>query len=186
MLPLHWATWQPVGIRSKTPSERCESCTMFLPAVATIRRGSYCPVLNRFLAKSRIPSDCNQLLSLIRTSVFSLLHLWCLQAQGIQPLVALLKGHPDRLTAELAAVALRNMSLQNKLNKEAIVAADGLVPLIALLSTGQELLVQPVQCEVCPLLRRPASLLPHHRSLDSLCIQITCSLVPVQCNLVGK
>lgn len=63
-------------------------------------------------------------------------------------LVALLKGNAGEPAAELAAVALRNLCLQNRLNKDAIVAADGLLPLIQLLSSGRQLLAQTLQCEV--------------------------------------
>lgn len=71
-----------------------------------------------------------------------------MQAGGIQPLVGLLREGADEISAELAAVALRNMALQNNENKEAIMAAGGLQPLLELLSGGQERLVQPLQCEV--------------------------------------
>ena len=71
------------------------------------------------------------------------------QAGGVEPLVCLLRDNPEEISAELAAVALRNMALQNNLNRQAILAAGGLQPLLQLLSTGQERLVVPLQCEVC-------------------------------------
>ena len=72
-----------------------------------------------------------------------------MQAGGVEPLVCLLRDNPEEISAELAAVALRNMALQNNLNRQAILAAGGLQPLLQLLSTGQERLVVPLQCEVC-------------------------------------
>lgn len=48
----------------------------------------------------------------------------------------------------LAAVALRNLALQNERNKEAIKACGGLEPLLKLLSAGQQFLGQILQCEV--------------------------------------
>ena len=71
------------------------------------------------------------------------------QAGAIQPLVRLLREGPDEISADLAAVALRDMALQNPANKEAIIAAGGLQPLLELLSGGQERLVQLLQCEAC-------------------------------------
>lgn len=61
--------------------------------------------------------------------------------------MSLLREGPNEISAELAAVALRNMALQNTANKEAIMAAGGLQPLLELLSGGQERLVRPLQCE---------------------------------------
>lgn len=66
----------------------------------------------------------------------------------MEPLVQLLKDNPEEISAELAAVALRNMALQNSLNRQAILAADGLQPLLQLLSGGQDRLVVPLRCEV--------------------------------------
>lgn len=60
----------------------------------------------------------------------------------------LLKESPGEISAELAAVALRNMALQNSLNRQAILAAGGLQPLLALLSSGQEKMVTTFHCEV--------------------------------------
>ena len=71
-----------------------------------------------------------------------------LQSGGIKPLVDLLRGDPGSITAELAAVALRNMALQNEMNKAAIISAGGLEPLLRLLSAGLQHLVHPLQCEV--------------------------------------
>jgi Armadillo/beta-catenin-like repeat len=70
------------------------------------------------------------------------------QAGGIAPLVSLLHEGSDEITAELAAVALRNLALQNAANRRAIEDTGGLMPLLALLSRGQEHLVHPLACEV--------------------------------------
>ena len=61
--------------------------------------------------------------------------------------------------AELAAVVLRNLALGSVANRQAIVAAGGLEPLLRLLSSGQERLGRAMACEVgihegclhCPL-----------------------------------
>lgn len=68
-------------------------------------------------------------------------------AGAIPPLVRLLHDSDD-ITAELAAVALRNLSMQNALNRDAIIAADGLVPLLQLLSVGIADLQPPLRCQV--------------------------------------
>lgn len=81
------------------------------------------------------------------------------QANGIAPLVHLLVASPQEISAELAAVALRNLALQNDLNRQAILLAGGLPPLLQLLSSGQERLVAPLNCEVC-------CSLPHHRAIS--------------------
>ena len=75
-------------------------------------------------------------------------HSVSVQAGAIHPLVELLRDHPDEIAAELAAVALRNLALQNPINRQAILTAGGLQPLLHLLSMGQEKLVYPMQCEV--------------------------------------
>lgn len=72
-----------------------------------------------------------------------------MQSGGIQPLVKLLRDDPDEISAELAAVVLRNLALQNAVNRAAIKDAGGLQPLLRLLSMGQEKLVYPLSCEVC-------------------------------------
>ena len=71
-----------------------------------------------------------------------------MQAGGIQPLVRLLRDDPDEISAELAAVVLRNLALQNAVNRAAIKDAGGLQPLLRLLSMGQDKLVYPLSCEV--------------------------------------
>lgn len=70
-----------------------------------------------------------------------------LQSGGIPPLVRLLRDDPDEIAAELAAVVLRNLALQNPANRAAIKDAGGLQPLLRLLSMGQDKLVYPVGCE---------------------------------------
>lgn len=70
------------------------------------------------------------------------------QNGGIQPLVRLLRDDPDEISAELSAVVLRNLALQNAVNRAAIKDAGGLQPLLRLLSMGQEKLVYPLTCEV--------------------------------------
>jgi len=75
--------------------------------------------------------------------------LCCSQSGGIKPLVTLLRDDPDEISAELAAVVLRNLALQNAVNRAAIKDAGGLQPLLRLLSMGQEKLVYPLTCEVC-------------------------------------
>lgn len=72
----------------------------------------------------------------------------CMQAGGIQPLVCLLRDDPDEISAELSAVVLRNLALQNAINRAAIKDAGGLQPLLRLLSMGQDKLVYPLSCEV--------------------------------------
>jgi len=42
------------------------------------------------------------------------------EAGGIPPLVALLNADPNEIAAELAAVVLRNLSLQNPVNRHEI------------------------------------------------------------------
>ena len=71
-----------------------------------------------------------------------------MQSGGIQPLVRLLRDDPDEISAELSAVVLRNLALQNAENRAAIKDAGGLQPLLRLLSMGQEKLVYPLTCEV--------------------------------------
>lgn len=71
-----------------------------------------------------------------------------MQNGGIQPLVRLLRDDPDEISAELSAVVLRNLALQNAVNRAAIKDAGGLQPLLRLLSMGQEKLVYPLTCEV--------------------------------------
>ena len=71
-----------------------------------------------------------------------------MQAGGIQPLVCLLRDDPDEISAELSAVVLRNLALQNAVNRAAIKDAGGLQPLLRLLSMGQDKLVYPLSCEV--------------------------------------
>ena len=71
-----------------------------------------------------------------------------MQSGGIQPLVRLLRDDPDEISAELSAVVLRNLALQNAVNRAAIKDAGGLQPLLRLLSMGQEKLVYPLTCEV--------------------------------------
>jgi len=73
---------------------------------------------------------------------------FCSQSGGIKPLVRLLRDDPDEISAELAAVVLRNLALQNAVNRAAIKDAGGLQPLLRLLSMGQEKLVYPLTCEV--------------------------------------
>lgn len=63
-------------------------------------------------------------------------------------MVDLVKKDPDSAAAELAAVALRNMALQNEQNRLSIVSAGGLQPWLQLLWRGLPQLVQPLQCEV--------------------------------------
>lgn len=75
-------------------------------------------------------------------------NLCALQNGGIQPLVRLLRDDPDEISAELSAVVLRNLALQNAVNRAAIKDAGGLQPLLRLLSMGQEKLVYPLTCEV--------------------------------------
>jgi hypothetical protein len=70
------------------------------------------------------------------------------QAGGIPPLVALLGDQADEVAAELAAVVLRNMALGSAANRQAIIAANGLAPLLRMLSAGQERLAAPMPCEV--------------------------------------
>ena len=72
--------------------------------------------------------------------------MW-MQAMGIPALVQVLKEGQNETAAELAAVALRNLARQNQTNKDAILAAGGFVPLLNLLSSGREVLLQPLQCE---------------------------------------
>ena len=72
----------------------------------------------------------------------------CVQNGGIPPLVRLLRDDPDEISAELSAVVLRNLALQNAINRAAIKDAGGLQPLLRLLSMGQEKLVYPLTCEV--------------------------------------
>ena len=73
----------------------------------------------------------------------------CKQAGAIAPLVALLRdAATGEVAAELAAVVLRNLALGNAGNRDAIVDAGGLAPLLGLLSAGQEWLTQPMPCEV--------------------------------------
>ena len=62
-------------------------------------------------------------------------------------MVRLLRDDPDEIAAELAAVVLRNLALQNPANRAAIKDAGGLQPLLRLLSMGQDKLVYPVGCE---------------------------------------
>ena len=71
-----------------------------------------------------------------------------MQAGGIPPLVALLQDGSADVAAELAAVVLRNLALGSPVNRQAIVAADGLEPLLRLLSSGQEQLGRAMPCEV--------------------------------------
>lgn len=73
---------------------------------------------------------------------------YAMQHGGIQPLVRLLRDDPDEISAELSAVVLRNLALQNAVNRAAIKDAGGLQPLLRLLSMGQEKLVYPLTCEV--------------------------------------
>lgn len=63
-----------------------------------------------------------------------------------------------KVAAELAAVVLRNLALGNAGNRDAIVDAHGLAPLLGLLSAGQEWLTRPMPCEVGCLMRITLSL----------------------------
>ena len=65
-------------------------------------------------------------------------------------LVDLLAADTGEIAAELAAVVLRNLALGNAANRAAIIAAGGVQPLLSLLSMGQDKLVHPMPCEVCP------------------------------------
>ena len=92
-----------------------------------------------------------------------------MQAGGIPLLVQMLKEGQHGTTAELAAVALRNLARQNQRNKDAILAAGGFVPLLNLLSSGREVLLQPLQCEASlailrfgPMLNQPEMLQNMH------------------------
>ena len=58
------------------------------------------------------------------------------------------------VAAELSAVVLRNLVLGNAGNRDAIVDAHGLAPLLGLLSAGQEWLTRPMPCEVRARTRR--------------------------------
>lgn len=82
-----------------------------------------------------------------------------MQAGGIPMLVQVLKEGQSETAAELAAVALRNLARQNQTNKDAILAAGGFVPLLNLLSSGREVLLQPLQCEASFLLSEEACLM---------------------------
>lgn len=72
------------------------------------------------------------------------------QAGAVEVLVELLRADPGEIAAELAAVVLRNLALGNAANRQATAAADGLEPLLRLLSMGQDKLVNPMPCEVVP------------------------------------
>jgi hypothetical protein len=65
--------------------------------------------------------------------------------------VDLLRADPGEIAAELAAVVLRNLALGNAANRQAIMEAGGLEPMLHLLSMGQEKLVHPMPCEVTQL-----------------------------------
>ena len=77
-----------------------------------------------------------------------------LQAGAVDPLVRVLREHPDEIGAELAAAVLRNLCVKNPANRQAVLAVGGLQPLLRTLSSRQEGLVCPVACEVslcsCP------------------------------------
>ena len=79
----------------------------------------------------------------------------------------LLRDDPDEISAELAAVVLRNLALQNAVNRAAIKDAGGLQPLLRLLSMGQEKLVYPLTCEVCTMQLTSTSVLSNYIVCDS-------------------
>jgi len=80
------------------------------------------------------------------------------QAGAVPRLVRLLREYPNEVSAELAAVALRNLALANAANRAAIAAAGGLGPLLRLLATGQERLAYALPCQARPPLARQAGL----------------------------
>lgn len=88
-------------------------------------------------------------LSAIGTCNIYLMLIILSQAGAIAPLVELLRNaSTGEVAAELAAVVLRNLALGNAGNRDAIVDAHGLAPLLGLLSAGQEWLTRPMPCEV--------------------------------------
>ena len=71
-----------------------------------------------------------------------------MQAGAIIPLVGTLRQHPYAVLAELAAAVLCNLSVQSPVNRQAILSVGGLEPLLAMLSSGQDILTHHVPCEV--------------------------------------
>lgn len=67
----------------------------------------------------------------------------------IEPLLTFLAPHSDARLAQLAALALRNLSRHNP-SKAEIMKHGGVSTLLAFLTEGLETLQYPLHCDVCP------------------------------------